>query len=59
MSLEQQIWADAPDDLPPEFTYMTADEIRRRTMLLDNQSRMLKDERNRLNNDIASFTDKA
>jgi hypothetical protein len=58
MSLEQQIWSDAPDDLPPEFSYWTADEIRRQTMQLETQGRMYRDEANRLTNDIQSFQEK-
>lgn len=57
MSLVEQIWTD-DQDLPPEFTHYTADEIRRRSQLLDNQTRMLKDETARLTNDIATFQEK-
>jgi hypothetical protein len=58
MDLEGQIFEDTQDALPPEFDHMTADDVKRRTKLLENEIRVLKDESTRLNNDIQGLQEK-
>ncbi len=58
MDLEGQIFEDTQDALPPEFDHMTADDVKRRTKLLENEIRVLKDESARLNNDIQGLQEK-
>ena len=60
MDLEAAVFGDdAGDDLPPEFASMTADEIGRRTRLLANEVRVLKDEAMRLGLEQANLNEKA
>ena len=47
MDLEQQIFQDA-EDVPSEFLSLSAEDIKTRTRLLDNEIRVLKDESTRL-----------
>ena len=47
MDLEQQIFQDG-EDVPSEFLSLSADDIKTRTRLLDNEIRVLKDESTRL-----------
>ena len=59
MELEQQIFGDdAQDDLPEEFKQMSADDIARRSRLLDNEIRVLKDESQRLQLDQQTMKEK-
>ena len=59
MELEQQIFGhDAQDDLPEEFKQMSADDIARRSRLLDNEIRVLKDETQRLQLDQQTMKEK-
>lgn len=59
MDLEAAVFGDdAGDDLPPEFASMTADEIGRRTRLLANEVRVLKDEATRLGLEQANLNEK-
>lgn len=50
MDLEGEIFNDV-EELPPEFHNMSADDIRRRSRLLDTEIRVLNEEKNRLNLD--------
>eukprot|EP00891_Asterochloris_glomerata_P001618 jgi/Astpho2/1618/Aster-07937 len=59
MELEQQIFGDdAQDDLPEELKQMSADDIARRSRLLDNEIRVLKDESQRLQLDQQTMKEK-
>lgn len=48
MDLEAAIFDDGADPVPDEFKAMAADDLRRRSRLLDNEIRVLKDESTRL-----------
>lgn len=57
--LEAEIFGDAPaDDLPPEFATASADDVARRTRLLSNEVRVLRDEATRLNLETANLNEK-
>jgi len=57
--LEAEIFGDAPaDDLPPEFAAATSDDVARRTRLLSNEVRVLRDEATRLNLETANLNEK-
>lgn len=47
MDLEAEIFQDAPD-IPDEFKKLSAEDLRTRTKLLDNEIRVLRDESTRL-----------
>jgi len=46
------------DGLPPEFAAMSADDIARRTRLLDTEVRVLRDEATRLGLEQANLTER-
>ncbi len=50
--------APADDGLPPEFAAMSADDIARRTRLLDTEVRVLRDEATRLGLEQANLTER-
>ena len=58
MDLENQIFDDTQDALPPEFDHMPTEDIRRRVKLMDNEIRVLREESARLTNDINGLTEK-
>ena len=58
MDLEKEIFDDAEEALPDEFAQMTADDIIRRTRLLDNEIRVLKGESTRLALDQSSMKER-
>lgn len=58
MDIEQQIFDDAEEQLPEEFSSMSADDILRRVRLLDNEIRVLKDESSRLGLEESGLKDK-
>uniref|UniRef100_A0A061S4F1 26S proteasome regulatory subunit T5 n=1 Tax=Tetraselmis sp. GSL018 TaxID=582737 RepID=A0A061S4F1_9CHLO len=58
MDLEREIFDDAEEELPEEFASMSADDIIRRTRLLDNEIRVLKGESTRLALDQTSMREK-
>lgn len=47
MDLEAEIFQDEPD-IPDEFKKLSAEDLRTRTKLLDNEIRVLRDESTRL-----------
>ena len=59
---EAEIFGDAPMEsneetqLPEEFATMSAEDIERRTRLLDNEIRVLRDESNRLSHQKSNLT---
>ena len=55
MDLEKEIFDDA---LPSEFDTMTAEDIVRKTRLLDNEIRVLKDESTRLSLEVSGLKEK-
>ena len=58
MDLEKEIFDDAEEALPDEFAQMTADDIIRRTRLLENEIRVLKGESTRLALDQSSMKER-
>ena len=66
MDIEAEVFGDAggapgapPDDgLPPEFAAMSADDIARRTRLLDTEVRVLRDEATRLGLEQGNLTER-
>jgi len=58
MDLEKEIFDDAEEALPDEFAQMTADDIVRRTRLLENEIRVLKGESTRLALDQSSMKER-
>lgn len=67
MDIEAEVFGDTaggapggpPDDgLPPEFAAMSADDIARRTRLLDTEVRVLRDESTRLGLEQANLTER-
>jgi hypothetical protein len=50
--------APADDGLPPEFAAMSADDIARRTRLLDTEVRVLRDEATRLGLEQANLVER-
>lgn len=58
MDIYQEIFEDGGDALPSEFEHMTADDILRRTRLLDNEIRVLKDESTRLSLEQSGLKEK-
>ncbi len=61
MDLEKEIFddADQASALPPEFAHMSAEDVVRRSRLLDNEIRVLKDESTRLGLEQSGLKDKA
>lgn len=61
MDLEKEIFddADQASALPPEFAHMSADDVVRRSRLLDNEIRVLKDESTRLSLEQSGLKEKA
>ena len=57
MDLEKEIF-DSVEEVDEEILRMTADEISRRTRLLENEIRVLKDESTRLSLDLSSTKEK-
>ena len=57
MDLEKEIFDDV-EEIDEEILRMTADEISRRTRLLENEIRVLKDESTRLSLDLSSTKEK-
>ncbi|QDZ20195.1 regulatory subunit P45 of 26S proteasome [Chloropicon primus] len=57
MDLEKEIF-DSVEEIDEEILRMTADEISRRTRLLENEIRVLKDESTRLSLDLSSTKEK-
>ena len=57
MDLEKEIF-DSVEEVDEEVLRMTADEISRRTRLLENEIRVLKDESTRLSLDLSSTKEK-
>ena len=53
MDIEQEVFEEGGDlsDLPEEFQHMSAADIERRTRLLDNELRVLREETQRLTSD--------
>eukprot|EP00951_Prasinocladus_malaysianus_P004929 scaffold34969_cov48-Prasinocladus_malaysianus.AAC.2 len=58
MDLEKEIFEDGEEALPDEFAQMSADDIVRRTRLLENEIRVLKGETTRLTLDQGSMREK-
>ena len=60
MDLEKEIFddADQASALPPEFAHMSADDVARRSRLLDNEIRVLKDESTRLSLEQSGLKEK-
>lgn len=58
MDLEKEIFDDAEEALPNEFAHMSADDIIRRTRLLENEIRVLKSESTRLTVDQTSMKER-
>ena len=60
MDLEKEIFddADQASALPPEFAHMSADDVVRRSRLLDNEIRVLKDESTRLSLEQSGLKEK-
>ena len=58
MDIYDEIFEDGGDALPREFESMTADDILRRTRLLDNEIRVLKDESTRLSLEQSGLKEK-
>ncbi|BDA41724.1 g371 [Coccomyxa elongata] len=58
MDIYDEIFEDGGDALPSEFESMTADDILRRTRLLDNEIRVLKDESTRLSLEQSGLKEK-
>ena len=58
MDLERQIFAEQDEDLPAELASLSADAIRNRSKLLDNEIRVLKEESNRLSLELSGLKDK-
>lgn len=58
-SMEAEIFGEAADDgLPEEFKSMSAEDIQRRTRLLENELRVLRDESNRLNHERGGLAER-
>lgn len=58
MDLDQGVWDEADDSLNEELAHMSADEIGRRTRLIENEARVLKDEVKRLTLDMNNNKEK-
>lgn len=60
MDIEQEVFEDAAgtSELPEEFNHMTAGDIERRTKLLDNELRVLREETQRLSSERSQLTEK-
>lgn len=58
MDLDAGVWDEADDNVSDELAHMTADEIGRRTRLIENEARVLKDEVKRLNLDLGNHKEK-
>eukprot|EP00887_Chlorella_sp_A99_P002555 scaffold6.g2555.t1 len=60
MEVEKEIFGEAAteDELPEEFQAMTAEDVGRRTRLLENEIRVLRDESNRLSHERAGLAER-
>ena len=58
MDVYSSIFEDGGDALPEEFKTMTAEDILRRTRLLDNDIRVLKDDSTRLSLEHSGLKEK-
>eukprot|EP00210_Caulerpa_lentillifera_P005128 g4900.t1 len=58
MSLEDAIFGQTEEDIPPEILEMSPDDIRTRIRLLDNEIRVLTDESKRLEHDKNQLRDR-